>query len=270
MNITENAPSSGKILIGTSGFSYPDWKGPFYPDKIPNREMLAYYAASFSTVEINSTYYAIPRPQNMEIMAEKAAGKLDFVVKAHQDLTHKRDKMAESLPHFKSALQPLQAHKVLGCVLLQFPFSFHHNLQNRDYIATLRERMEGIPLVAEFRNKWWVQDKTFEYLKKIEIGYCCVDEPQLSGLPPPVVSATSPIGYVRFHGRNKEKWWNHERTDERYDYEYQEDELKEWVVKIKDLALQVIKLYVFFNNHPRGQAVRNAQLLKSMLQAGPP
>ena len=257
-----------KILIGTSGFSYQDWKGPFYPEKLPAREMLPFYSTVFSAVEINSTYYAIPLPQNMEAMIQKTEGKMDFVVKANQEMTHHREKMEKSVPPFLEALRPLQDHKVLGCVLLQFPFSFHHNPNNQDYLTQLKDRLANIPLVVEFRNRDWIKDQTFDFLRKNGIGYCCVDEPDLPGLPPPIVEATSSIAYVRFHGRNKTKWWKHEKAEERYDYEYSEEELKEWVTKIKKLSQQVEKLYAFFNNHPGGKAPRNAQMMMKLLKNG--
>lgn len=255
------------ILIGTSGFSYKDWKGPFYPGQLPDRDMLAYYAVSFAAVEINSTYYALPRPENMEAMARKADGQLEFVVKAHRDMTHSREKVEEALPLFKKGLKPFQDRRVLGAVLLQFPYSFEHNARNRDYLAMLKDRLDAVPVVAEFRNRWWVTDRTFEFLRSRGIGYCCVDEPQLRGLPPPTAVATSPTGYIRFHGRNKEKWWNHENSRDRYDYEYTEEELKEWLPKIRGLLGLVLKLYIFFNNHPGGQAVRNAKTMHSLIQS---
>jgi uncharacterized protein YecE (DUF72 family) len=259
-----------QILIGTSGFSYQDWKGHFYPENISDCDMLRHYAKTFNTVEINSSYYAIPQPKNMEAMVKKTEGNLEFVVKAHQDITHNREKAEEALPAFKEGIKPLQNHNVLGCVLLQFPFSFRHTQFNKDYIAMLKDRMEFLPVVAEFRNKWWVQDKTFDFLRDHGIGYCCVDEPQLPGLPPPTAVATSPIGYVRFHGRNKEKWWKHEKAQERYDYLYTEDELKEWVVRIKTLLPIVKKIFVFFNNHPRGQAAINALAMVKLMASTKP
>jgi len=255
-----------KIRIGTSGFSYKDWKGPFYPDKFPDRDMLDYYAGSFSAVEINSTYYAIPRPENMEAMARKADGRLEFVVKANQDITHNREKMEHAITPFITALRPLRDRRILGCVLLQFPYSFHHNTENREYLSVLKDRFDEIPLVAEFRNRNWIRDELFEFLRSRGIGYCCVDEPALPGLPPPIAAATSPVGYVRFHGRNREKWWTHEKAEERYDYEYSKEELSEWLPKINALAALAIKLYIFFNNHPGGQAVRSARMMQSLIQ----
>ena len=254
-----------KILIGTSGFSYQDWKGPFYPEKLPAREMLSFYATLFSTVEINSSYYAIPKRKNMEAMVQKTEGKLEFVVKAHQDITHKRENVEKALPLFKEALRPFQDHQVLACVLLQFPFSFHQNPNNQDYLGQLKDQLPDIPLVAEFRNRGWIHDRTFDFLRKNGIGYCCVDEPDLPELPPPIIEATSSIGYVRFHGRNNTTWWKHEKAEERYDYEYSEEELQEWALKIKKLSQGVKKLYVFFNNHPGGKAPRNAQRMKKLL-----
>lgn len=168
---------TSKILIGTSGFSYQDWKGPFYPEKLPAREMLPFYATAFSTVEINSSYYAIPKKENMEAMFQKTEGKMDFVVKANQDITHHREKMGKTVTPFLEALRPFQDHEVLACVLLQFPFSFHHNPNNQDYIAQVKNRLPNIPLVVEFRNRSWIQDQTFDFLRKNDIGYCCVDLP---------------------------------------------------------------------------------------------
>jgi len=138
MSDEETEISEPKILVGTSGFSYKDWKGYFYPQKIKDAQMLPFYANYFPVVEINSTYYGIPDPRNMEAMVNKTEGKMEFVVKANQDITHNREKVEDALPAFKEALKPLQDHNVLGGVLLQFPYSFMHNQPNRDYIAMLK------------------------------------------------------------------------------------------------------------------------------------
>ena len=92
-----------------------------------------------------------------------------------------------------------------------------------------------------------------------------MDEPRLPGLPPPMAEVTAPVGYVRFHGRNKEKWWHHEKAEERYDYRYAQDELEEWIPKIRKLADHALRVYVFFNNHVRGQAPANARELHARL-----
>jgi len=99
----------------------------------------------------------------------------------------------------------------------------------------------------------------------LSIGYCCVDEPRLKGLMPPLAVLTSNIGYVRFHGRNSEKWWKHEQAFERYNYLYSPEELSEWVGKIKALAEKSDKTFVIFNNHYQGQATLNARMMEELL-----
>jgi uncharacterized protein YecE (DUF72 family) len=124
---------SSVIKVGTSGFSYPEWRGPFYPEKLSQQQMLAYYSQHFPAVEINSTYYHIPPARNMAAMAKRAEGRLDFAVKTHQDMTHAREKYADALPLFREALEPLREADCLGCVLVQFPFSFKATAANADF-----------------------------------------------------------------------------------------------------------------------------------------
>jgi uncharacterized protein YecE (DUF72 family) len=153
-----------------------------------------------------------------------------------------------------------------GAVLAQFPSSFKPSDENRDYLATFRERMGDLPVVVEFRNAGWITDDTMDLLKKNNLGYCCVDEPRLRGLVPPIAVATAPIAYVRFHGRNAKKWWHHDEAYERYSYEYKPEELQEWVPKIEKLDNTAQNTFIFTNNHYRGAAVRTANQLKEMLE----
>ena len=119
--------------------------------------------------------------------------------------------------------------------------------------------------MIEFRNARWLKVNVFEWLRAQHIGFCCVDEPQLPNLLPPICEATSQIGYVRFHGRNKEKWWQHEQAWERYDYTYQPEELNEWLPKIKKLAETTTHTFLFANNHWRGQSITTIRQLQMML-----
>jgi uncharacterized protein YecE (DUF72 family) len=258
------------IRIGTSGFSYEDWRGFFYPEELPKNQMLTFYAARFPTVEINATYYALPSPATFEQMARKVPDGFDFVVKANKEMTHAEELHPEPFRQFCAALEPLLRRGCLGCVLAQFPWSFKNTPENQDGLRWFREQMDGIPTVAEFRNAEWAREGTFDLLRELELGYCCVDEPALKGLMPSVVQATSPIGYVRFHGRNAAKWWRHERAYERYDYLYSEEELVEWVPKIRRLAQESEKLYLFFNNHYEGKAGQNAQMMARLLNLALP
>jgi uncharacterized protein YecE (DUF72 family) len=253
------------VLVGTSGFSYADWVGPFYPESLPKKDFLVYYSQHFKTCELNFSYYRLPTAQSLERMAEKSGGQVEFVVKANREMTHVREENPQVFEAFNNALIPLTERKLLGCVLAQFPYSFHCDRDNIDYVKRFKERMGDMPVVIEFRNRKWVKEATFTLLKNLDWGFCCVDEPRLHGLLPPVAVATSQIGYVRFHGRNQEKWWKHDDPAERYDYLYTEDELREWVPKIHTLEKITEKVYVFTNNHPKGKAVQNATLLKEML-----
>ena len=253
------------IRVGTSGFSYTDWLGPFYPPRLSRAHMLDYYATIFDVVEINATYYAIPGPRSMESMLQKVGETFEFTVKAHQDMTHHRDRATDVLPRFLEALKPLAEAGKLGCVLLQFPFSFAHTPDNRSFVRFLAEALQPHRVVVEFRHRSWITEETMAFLRQVGAGYCAVDEPRLPGLPPPMAEVTAPVGYVRFHGRNKEKWWHHEKAEERYDYRYAQDELEEWIPKIRKLADHALRVYVFFNNHVRGQAPANARELQARL-----
>ena len=257
------------IRIGTSGFSYDDWVGRFYPPDLPRREWLSYYARHFPTVEINSTYYRIPSPTTFEQMARRVPASFDFVVKAHRDLTHSGEYRPDVFAAFREATAPLRDHGKLACVLAQFPWSFHYRDENLDYLARLRDELVPMATVIEFRNREWVRDDVFDTLAALGLGFCCVDEPRLEGLMPPICRATASIGYVRFHGRNAAKWWHHEHAYERYDYLYSEAELREWVPRIRELAEKTRDTFVAMNNHYQAKAVVNARMLQQMLGLGP-
>jgi len=258
------------ILIGTSGFSYEDWRGFFYPAELPKKEMLAYYAEHFPAVEVNASYYSMPHPATFVQMARKVPAGFQFVVKAHKDMTHAEEFLPESFREFRAALEPLLERQMLGCVLGQFPWSFKATTPNRVVLERFRAELPDLPVVIELRNAGWVSEDTFALLRRLGFGFCCVDEPLLAGLMPRIVRATSPIGYVRFHGRNAAKWWQHEHAYERYDYLYTEEELVEWVPKVRKLAEATERTYLFFNNHYEGKAGQNAQMMARLLNLSLP
>ncbi len=257
------------ILIGTSGYSYADWVGPFYPQGLKKGAFLDFYRQHFRACELNFSYYRVPTAQSLERMADKSESAVIFVVKANQAMTHDRQDNAQVFADFLDALKPLDERQVLGGVLAQFPYSFHKTPANIDYVKRMKELMKDVPVVVEFRNAQWIRQATFSLLKELNVGFCCVDEPQLKGLLPPLAVATSDIGYVRFHGRNREKWWNHDDQAERYDYLYTDEELQEWVPRIKTLTKRSGKVFVFTNNHRNGQAVQNAKQLCRMVAEVP-
>jgi uncharacterized protein YecE (DUF72 family) len=253
------------IYLGTSGFSYKDWVGVYYPNNLQPREWLPYYAREFNTCEINSTYYAVPSAATLKSMVAKTGEGFLFAIKANQEMTHQRKDNGALCNTFRQVLEPVIAAGKLGCVLAQFPYSFDFNRQNWEYLALLRKYLEGIPLVIEFRNARWLKVEVFQWLRQQDMGFCCVDEPHLPNLLPAIAEVTSKIGYIRFHGRNKEKWWQPGQPYERYDYTYKPEELEEWLPKIKKIAGLTEKTFIFANNHWRGQSIDTVRQLRMML-----
>ncbi len=254
----------GTLYFGTSGFSYNDWVGPFYPNGLRRQDWLLYYSREFNALELNSTFYALPRVSVIESMAHKTGEGFMFSVKAPQKLTHERQPEREDFAAFVDVLSPLVEAGKLGCVLAQFPYSFAYNRVNRDYLAVFREHLGNLPVVVEFRNAGWLRESVFQWLRCHNLSFCCVDEPRLPGLLPPLAVVTGDIGYVRFHGRNAAKWWQHEHSYERYDYTYSAEELQDWVPKINEIAARARMTFVFANNHWRGQAVNTIRQLRLM------
>jgi len=255
----------GNIFIGTSGYSYDDWNITFYPAELDKKEQLKYYSTVFDTVEINFTYYTLPYPHIFKRMTEKVGSNFIFSVKAHSGVTHSRDFKTEDARQFVASLQPFVDNKNMGIVLCQFPWSFKFSAENCDYLKRIREDFRDQELCAEFRNNSWLRDKTFECLKELKIGFCNVDEPDLKGLLPPTSINTSEMGYVRFHGRNKLNWWKPEFSYQRYNYQYNSEELAEWVPRIKKIAENSKRTLVYFNNHYKAQAVRSAKILQELM-----
>jgi uncharacterized protein YecE (DUF72 family) len=253
------------IFAGTSGYSYGDWVGPYYPAGLPKTDWLSFYAREFQACEVNFTFYRLPEARILAAMARKTPDGFLFTVKATQELTHKREDNAESFAKFVRGLQPLIEANKFGCVLAQFPYSFHSNKENREYVKAFPDLMAGLPVVVEFRNAQWLTAETFALLAEKRLGFCCVDEPRLKGLIPPLAEATSPVAYVRFHGRNAKKWWQHDEAWERYDYTYSKEELEEWVPRIRELDRKAETTFLFANNHWQGQAVDTARQLRLLL-----
>src|SRR2546422_5896253 len=143
------------ILLGTSGYSFPDWVGPFYPSGLERSKMLDYYARQFKTVEVNATYYRIPPPSTMAAMERKTPADFEFIVKAHQEMTHKQTHDPNIYEAFHAALKPLADARKLSGVLAQFPQAFHRSDENEGFLLMLQERMQGVPLFIEFRHNSW-------------------------------------------------------------------------------------------------------------------
>lgn len=256
----------GKIITGTSGYSYKDWEGILYPPGTRQSDYLKFYAAEFSMAELNFTYYRMPEAKLSQRMVSQTGPDFTFAVKAHKTLTHEitAGTLATESALFLNGIEPIVDAGKLGVVLLQFPFSFHYNRENRTYLDHLCAKLSDIPLAVEFRNGHWQNQAVYEGLRERDITLVNVDEPQLPGLIKPSDMVTSYLGYVRFHGRNKENWWKGDNVT-RYNYLYSDAELCEWVPLIKNIAAKTDMVLVVFNNHSKGQAVQNARRLREMV-----
>jgi len=261
--------TTAEILVGTSGYSFDDWVGTFYPPGTRSGDYLGYYARHFPVVEVNSTYYRVPEPGTLAAMERKTPDGFRFVVKLHQAFTHERSCDPGLVARFAAVLEPLKHAGKYDGLLLQFPWAFRRTPENRRHLATLREAFAGEPMWVEFRHDSWLTPVLAESLREHAIGYCAVDEPALPGLMPPVAFATTADAYVRFHGRNRAKWWGSPgagRSGDRYDWDYTREELGSWMQKIAQLAEQSRRVYLFFNNCHAGQAARSAKLMQELLR----
>jgi uncharacterized protein YecE (DUF72 family) len=254
------------VWVGTSGFSFPDWAGTFYPQDLPKSEWLPYYAGRFSALELNSSYYRIPSAKTMTHLCERTPPGFLFMVKANKKTTHQRAD-AEVAEEFRACLQPLIEAGRLRGVLAQFPWSFRNTEENRDYLVSIAERTSDVQWFAEFRRRDWIVPLVGNLLRERRIGFVSVDEPQISDMVPPVAKFTVPVAYVRFHGRNAEAWWGRgtDQARDRYDYLYSEEELRLWTGKIERLRGKVKEIFLFFNNCHDGQAAENAVLMRDLL-----
>ena len=252
-----------KFRIGTSGYSYDDWRGHFYPESLSKNEMLVYYCNYFNCVELNATYYTIPTAKTFQRLNEKTPDQFEFIIKTNQETTHRRKENEQAIQRLREAIKPLEEHGKMHGFLAQFPYSFKFSPDGLDYLATCRDALLPHHLFVEFRHDSWVNRIMYDRLRAEQIGYVSVDEPQLSGLLKPHLVTTTDVGYVRLHGRNADKWWDGGKL--RYDYNYSAEELEVWQKKIENVKYKVKKMYIFFNNCHQGKAVSNAKQFMHLL-----
>ncbi len=257
-----------EILVGTSGYDYPEWRGVLYPHELPREEFLAFYAEQFSALELNYTYYGMPDETQMASMVKRSNGKLRFSVKAHRSLTHEVSVSAwrSDARAFREAMRPLASRGLLLSVLLQFPQSFHYAVDERRYLDGLIGELRDLPIVVEFRHASWQNARVYEAFGKRGLGWCVTDMPSLRNLPARAAIVTAKSAYVRFHGRNAENWHG-TNARSRYEYLYTDSELAEYVPLIADIAQTATLVQIYFNNHAKGHAVVNAQKMR-ILSAG--
>jgi uncharacterized protein YecE (DUF72 family) len=264
--MTAEAPAKPRILVGTSGYSYDDWIGPFYPPGTTRGDFLSLYAREFPVVELNFSYYQQPSPRMLERMVAGTPPGFTFALKAHRSMTHEiAESWEKDIDTFRGGIKPLVDAGRLTAVLLQFPHSFKYTPESRSRLAALCARLEGLPLAVEFRTSEWLKDQVLDGLAQRGVSIVSVDEPDLPRLLPPSTRTTGGLGYVRFHGRNKAQWWTGDNAS-RYNYLYNKDELGEWVQRVKQILEGVPLLLLFFNNHWRGNAAQNARVMRQLLE----
>lgn len=201
------------VLIGTSGYSFPDWVGPFYPPGTTRAGMLDYYVQQFPAVEVNATYYRIPPPPTLAAMERKTPAGFEFVVKANAAMTHEGSADPALYDSFRRAIEPVARAGKLSGLLAQFPWAFRRGAKEEEHLRAMKRLLPDAPLFVEFRHKSWIAEDVFQFLEREGLGYVSVDEPDLPGLVPPVARATTEAAYVRFHGRNRANWWASARRE---------------------------------------------------------
>ena len=255
------------IFLGTSGYSYDDWVGAFYQPGTKKNQMLEYYQYFFPAVELNYTYYSMPRPSTLFQIRNKAPY-MKFSVKAHQSMTHDRRAIRQDWKDFSDAMMVLSDTGQLAAVLFQFPYSFKCIQENFRYLDEICEYFDAMQLVFEFRHASWHHETTYEYARRRNVTVCSVDAPKLPGLAGSVVFASRTLAYYRLHGRNTQNWFEGDNTT-RYDYTYTDEEIHEIVHHILTLASHADTVYLFGNNHPRGQAIETVIHLAQALDHAP-
>ncbi|MCX8028943.1 MAG: DUF72 domain-containing protein [Brevinematales bacterium] len=257
------------ILVGTSGWSYDDWINRFYPQGINKNKFLTFYSTKFNTVEINFSYYRIPNKYILNSIQKNVPNNFIFTAKLHSIFTHQKEFTTpyQEIPmrerdEFLTAFDNMRSKGMIDTFLAQFPQSFHFSNRNLEYVVKLAKAFQYYNIAVEFRSKEWYNKLVFEILSEENITFVSVDEPNISNLPPREFILTNKIGYIRLHSRDSTKWYEGEKS--RYDYFYSDDELLEWIEKIKTNQ-NFEKIYVFFNNCHNGQAAENALRFKEML-----
>ena len=310
-----DARMAAPIRVGTCSWADETLTKIWYPPGIRSGEdRLRYYAEHFDAVEANSTYYRLPDPHAAQLWAERTPAGFTMHVKAFGVMTRhpvklqqlptdlrdvptddrgrverpSREFRAEVFRRFHDALEPLRAAGKLGGILMQFPSYVVFKPQSLEYIEWAQEQLRGDEMLVEFRHASWLDEEhraeTLSFLEDRGLTYVVVDAPRTGGrnVLPTVLAVTSDTAYTRFHGRNADTW--NKRTGsaaERFDYLYSEEELREWVPRLRELAGQAKTAYAMFNNNGRStmpsleggeerqvaQAPTNALMLKGLLAA---
>jgi len=244
------------VLLGTSGWDYPEWVGKVYPPR-GTPDKLRYYARLFPVVEVNSTFYRLPAPSVAASWARRTPARFRFAAKFPKTITHelRLERTDEELARFLAVLAPLREAGKFVAALLQLPPSLPFEPEKvRAFYASLPK---GLPVAVEFRERSWLAPASYALLREFGLANVVVDGPHL----PVALEVTAPFAYVRWHGQGRTVW---------YDYTYSAAELAAWVPRVRELEDRAEAVYGFFNNHFRGDAAVNCRSLAEELGLPPP
>jgi uncharacterized protein YecE (DUF72 family) len=272
---------STRIFVGTSGFSYPDWRGTFYPPDLKKYKMheLQFLAEFFDFCEINNSFYRPVNPETAKKWCQYVSNNetFQFTAKLTEVFTHapgrgnKESSSAETIRYTmedvedaKKGFEPMASAGRLGALLLQFPVSFKYTEGNWDHLIDVLHLFREYPLATEVRHKTWADPLVLKTLQQENVAFCNIDQTRLGQTLEGTEYVTAQLAYLRLHGRSKE-WFTAKNRDVRYDYLYSRESLQKIKGKIERMAGVAERTFVAANNHPRGQAAANAVELKSLL-----
>ena len=237
------------VHVGCSGWQYRDWREQFYPPKLPQRRWLEHYATEFETVEVNSTFYRLAKPEAVARWVAETPPDFIFAVKASRYMTHikRLADLPESLERYYDAIRPLAESPKLGPVLWQFPANFRRDEDRlNDALARLPEGRHAF----EFRHESWFTPDVCDILRAYGAALVYGDHPQRPWQP---LELTTDWTFVRFHYGRRGRRGN-----------YSETELREWAERLREVRSQA-EVFVYFNNDWEGFAPRNAERLRALL-----
>jgi len=267
--------TTGSILrVGPAGWSYPDWAGYVYPSRRTKGFHEATYLSEFlDTIEINTSFYQPLSPDHAAQWIDRveANPRFVFTAKLWQRFTHDIGSTTSAADEraVRAGFDVLRAANRLGAVLLQFPFSFHRTAETVAYLSALLKRFADYPLVVEVRHASWDSRETLDFLRNCSVSFCNIDQPIIGRSLAPSAQATSPVGYVRLHGRRYDRWFSDDAAvpaHERYNYLYSAEELAPWVTRVRKVTERARETFVITNNHFQGKSVVNALQLISILK----
>ena len=266
------AQQQRQIRVGPAGWSYADWSGYVYPARrTKGFHEAAYLSEFFDTIEINTSFYQPLRPDHAALWVERVSANPAFLftAKLWQKFTHDPSATMEDERAVRAGFDVLRQTEKLGAVLLQFPFSFHCTKETLGYLTAVLKRFADYPLVVELRHASWQTEETLALLRELHAGFCNIDQPIIGRSLEPSAASTSPIGYVRLHGRRYDTWFGDNPATpahERYNYLYSEEELEPWASRIRTVNQHTRNTFVVTNNHYQGKAVVNALQIISILK----